>query len=277
MAKTEKTTPRFDEEDVLIMMNTVARIAIKLQKIATYDNPKELAAKILQDLKHKKILNQAFVIYNFNNMDVATFYSPLDLKNEIAKSMQVNTLYDNTDILTTLQESKTVNSNDITKALKTLEKETGLIILTGKEEIRKARITQKIKFLGRPSLWRFPPNSEGMKKIMSKPKAIELIFRSLINMGLLPHLEFLWQASFYIVKEQAKNQNVYELIKSAEKSMDHGLNARIDQQSLEYYRSFLLSVPEEQLRLLAHKLCEFWVCYPRLCRSILLLGLYISP
>ena len=210
-------------------------------------------------------------------MDLATFYSPLDLKNEIAKSMQVNTPYDNADILTTLQESKTVNSNDITKALKTLEKEIGLIILTGKKEIRKARTTQKIKFSGRPSLWRFPPNSEGMKKIMSKPKVIELIFRSLINVGLLPRLEFLWQASFYVIREQAKNQNIYELIKSAEKSMDHGLNARIDQQSLEYYRSFLLSVSEEQLGLLAHKLCKFWVCHPPLCRPILLLGLYISP
>ena len=45
MAKTEKTTLRFDEEDVLIVMNTVARIAIKLQKIVTYNNPKESRRK----------------------------------------------------------------------------------------------------------------------------------------------------------------------------------------------------------------------------------------
>jgi hypothetical protein len=100
--------------------------------------------------------------------------------------VQVNTPYDKVDILTALQGSKTlsscVNSNDITKALKALKKEIGLINLTGKKEIRKAKGTQKVKFLGSPSLWRFPPNSKGMKKIMSSPKAIELIFRSLINM-----------------------------------------------------------------------------------------------
>jgi hypothetical protein len=115
------------------------------------------------------------------------------------------------DILAaSIDESKTKNeyisSNDIKKALKALEKEIGLINIPGKEKVKKIRGTQKIEFLGRPSRWQFPASSGELKKLMSKPKAVELIIKSLINMGLLPHLEFIWEASLYGVREQSRKK-----------------------------------------------------------------------
>jgi hypothetical protein len=108
---------------------------------------------------------------------------------------------------------------------------------------------------------------------MSKPKAIELVFKSLVNMGLLPNLEFIWEASFYVVRDRA---STYELGKLAEKSIDH-LNLKINTNNWNFYRTLLLSIPEDRINMLAHKLTELSSGYPELYRFILLLGLSISP
>ena len=105
----------------------------------------------MKDLEHKKNLGQAFIIFSFNNTDQKKLYSPSYFKNEIEKYMRNNTLNDPSDILAvTTDESKTQNeyisSNEISKALKTLEKEIGLINIPGKDKIKKIRGKQKIDF-----------------------------------------------------------------------------------------------------------------------------------
>ena len=211
MAKTDKTPHGFDDEELSVLLTTMARIATKLQNIKkAYRDPKDYAARIMKDLEHKKNLGQAFIIFSFNNTDQKKLYSPSYFKNEIEKYMRNNTLNDPSDILAaTTDESKTQNeyisSNEISKALKTLEKEIGLINIPGKDKIKKIRGKQKIDFLGRPSRWQFP-SSEELMKLMSKPKAVEVIIKSLVSMGLLPHLEFIWEASFYFVREQVRKK-----------------------------------------------------------------------
>jgi hypothetical protein len=278
VTKAEKTSPEFTEEEIQIMIVTAAKIAVKLQKIKRrYREPKIFALKVLKDLQYKKNIAFAFTIFNFSNMDHRTLYRPQDLKTEITKHMQTNKVNDTTDILTALGDkpgtnSDYVNSKDISKALKALEKEIGLINIKGKDKIKKAKGTQRIQFLGKPSLYKLPHDSEGLKKLMSKPKAVGLVFKSLVNMGLLPHLEFVWEASFYVTRDQA---STYELGRLAEKSIDQS-NLKIDPKKWNSYRNLLLSIPEDRFKMLAHKLTELSADHPELYRFILLLGLSIS-
>ena len=72
-------------------------------------------------------------------------------------------------------------------------------------------------------------------KLMSKPKAVEVIIKSLVSMGLLPHLEFIWEASFYFVREQVRKKSVYELAKITEKSAVSYLGIKIDKQRSEMF------------------------------------------
>jgi hypothetical protein len=282
MPKTEKTTRGFDEEEISVMLVTVARISAKLQNIKNvYSDPKDFAAKIMKGLKHRSNLAQVFFIYSFNDMNQQKLYSPAYFKNEISVHMRTNTLNDRSDILTaSTDKSKTdteyISSNDISKALKTLEKEIGLINISGKEKIKKKRGKQKVEFSGgRPSMWQLPPSSEGLKKLMSKPAAVELMVKSLFNNGLLPHLEFILEASFYVAREQARKRSVYEFAKISEKSVDH-LGIKIDQQIWESHHNLMLSIPEDQLGVLAHRLSRLSINRPEACHFILLLALFIS-
>jgi hypothetical protein len=156
-----------------------------------------------------------------------------------------------------------------------LEKEIGLINVKGKEKIRNIRGKQKIEFLGNPSLYKLPPDSMSLKRVLSKPKAFELIFKTLIKMGLLSHLKFILEASFYAVRDQDKKERVYDLTKMAGKQIDKP-DAKVEKSGWESYRNFLLSVPEDQLKIIADKLAEYTVQDPTLYRFILLLVLYKS-
>lgn len=62
----------------------------------------------------------------------------------------------------------------------------------------------------------------------------------------------------------------------AEKYADH-LNLKIDQQGWKYHQNLLLSIPEDRLGMISHKLAELSTGHPELYRFILLLGLSISP
>jgi hypothetical protein len=194
--------------------------------------------------------------------------------------MRDKALNDPSDILAAIPDESNpqkeyISSNQIYKALKTLEREIGLINIPGKDKIKKMRGKQKIDFLGRPSQWRLPSSTELMK-IMSKPKAIEVIIKSLNDSGLHHHLEFVWEASFYVIRDQARKKGVYELAKMAEKSVDH-LGTKIDQQGWESYRNSLLLIPEDQLKVLANRLFILSVNRPEALRFIFLLCLFTSP
>jgi hypothetical protein len=281
MTKTEKTPHGFDDEELSVLLITMARISTKLQNIKrTYRNPKDYSARILKDLEHKKNLAQAFIIFGSKNMDQKKLYSPSYFKNEIEEYMRDKTLNDPSDILAAMtdesnRQKEFVSSNEIYKALITLEREIGLINIPGKDKIKKIRGKQKIDFLGRPSRWQLPSSGELMK-IMSKLKAIEIIIKGLIASGLLPHLQFIWEASFYVIRDQARKKSVYELAKIAEKSADH-LGIKIDQQGWESHHNLLLSIPAGQLEMLAHRLSMLSINQPEAYRFILLIGLFTSP
>jgi hypothetical protein len=63
MAKTGKTPHEFNEEEILVMINTATKIATRLQKIKEiYREPKMLASEALKGLNHKKNI-ASFILF----------------------------------------------------------------------------------------------------------------------------------------------------------------------------------------------------------------------
>jgi hypothetical protein len=278
MTKTEKTLPdELNEEDIIIIVNATARIAAKLQKINdTYSDPKEYAAKkMLKTIEHKKNIAASFIINDLIPQDPGKLYSPAEFKDKITKSMQPDELYDNTDMTATVEDEfkdDYISSNDISKALKALEKEIGLINIPGKENIKKIKGKQKIEFLGKPSFYKLSPAHESLKRLMSKPKAIELIFRSLISMDLFPHLKFFCEASFYAIMDQNKKGMFCDFFNLASKQIDKP-EAKVDKLNWEGVINSWLSMPNDHLKFVASKVAEYLIIDPVLRQFILLLAL----
>jgi hypothetical protein len=275
VTKSEKTLPGINEEDIVIIANVAARIAAKLQKRKNTYTPKEFSKKILMLLKHKKNIVANFIIYDFNNLNPGTLYGPAEFKDRITKSMQSDILYDDADMIATVEDEfkdDYISSNDISKALKALEKEIGLVNVPGKENIKKIKGKQKIEFLGKPSLYKLPPQVESLKRVISKPKVVELIFKSLITMGYLPHLAFVCEATFYAIRDRNGEVMIYQLAKMASKQIDNS-DVMVDQSCWEWYRNELLSKSDDQLKMLAGKVAEFVTENPALRQFILLLAL----
>lgn len=279
MIKSGKTPLQRSDDDVITISYIAARIAVKLQKIKkTYRTPKKYTEKGLKLLEHKKNIAASFIIFDFDNMDPERLYKPSEIKNDIIKYMQSDMLHDTNDLVAALGDKSKgdyVTSKDISKALKILEKEIGLINIKGKEKIKNIRGKQKIEFLGNPSLYKLPPDSMSLKRVLSEPKTFELIFITLIKMGLLSHLKFILEASFYAIRDQNKKQRVYDLAKVASKQI-HKPKVKVEKSRWESYRTFLMSVPEDQLKIIAGKFAEYTSQYPTLYCFILLLALYES-
>jgi hypothetical protein len=225
----------------------------------------------------------AFIMLNFDNMDANRLYKPSEIKSDINKYMQTDIPDDTTDIAATALAKKSkagsseyVTSKDISKAFKTLENDIKLTKIKGKEKVKSIKGKQKIEFLGKPYFYKLPPKSESLKRIMSNPKAVELVFKSLTELGLLPHLQFVYEASFYAVRDNVRKEKMYDLAKIAIKGIDKP-DAKIDKSSWESYRDYLLSFSEDQLKIIANKLAESTAQYPALYRFILLIALSKSP
>ncbi|HJY14830.1 MAG TPA: hypothetical protein VJ225_02290 [Nitrososphaeraceae archaeon] len=222
-------------------------------------------------------------MFNFDNMDANRLYKPSEIKSEINKYMQTDIPYDITDLAATAlaknskaDSSEYVTSKDISKAFKTLENDILLTKIKGKEEVKSIKGKQKIEFLGKPYFYKLPPKSESLKRIISNPKVVELIFKALTELSLLPHLQFVYEASFYAVRDNVRKEKMYNLSKIAIKGIGKS-DAKIDKSSWESYRDLLLPFSEGQLEIIAKKLAESTAQYPALYYFILLIALSKSP
>jgi hypothetical protein len=149
---------------------------------------------------------------NFASMDANKLYKPSEIRYEINKYMQTDLGDDVSDIVEVLttgsdaDEREYVASKDMSRALKMLEKDIGLVKEENKKRVKSIKGKQKIEFLGKPIFYKLPPNSESLKKIISNPKAIELVFKSLIELGLRTHLQFISEASFYAIRASIEKE-----------------------------------------------------------------------
>lgn len=280
VSKTEKTMPELTEDDIVTISYIAAKVSVKLQKIEkTYRNPKNYAEKALKFLEHNKNLVATFIVFNLDNMDNNLLYKPSEIKNEISKYLHTEIPDETSEIAAALEDkpkasSIYVTSNDISKAFKALVSEIDLVKLDTKEEVKKIKGRQKIKFLGKPYFYKPPPTTESLKRIIANPEAVILVFKSLKKLGLLPHLKFILEASFYVVRDYVRKERTYKLTKMIVKQIKK--DTVLDEPGWESYRNLLLSASEEQLKKVADKLAEYALNYPDLCRYILLMALWKS-
>lgn len=161
------------------------------------------------------------------------------------------------------------------RALKMLEKDFGLILKTTKKDIKAIKGNQKIELSGRPSFYMLPPKLEDVKRIIAQPKSIERIFNSLVNLEILPHLQFVCEATFYAYREYIVKDQQYDL--ASARIANKLVPRQIDNSGWDSYRKLLLSLSEEQLKILANGLAQSMPQFPSVFRNIMLIALDKHP
>ena len=281
MDKTGNSPHELNENDVETISYIVAKINSKLCQIPKdYPSSKKYAEHVLRLFEHRKNMAGVFIISNFNNMEPNRLYKPSEIKGEINRYMQHDTPDDISDLAAALTSRSEVGENeyvtlkDVSRALKMLENDLGLIAKTTKKSVKDIKGKQKIEFSGRPSFYMLPPNSENINRIIARPKAIELVFNSLVKLGILPHLQFVCEASFYAFREYIVNEQQYDLARITSKLVP---DAKIDNSGWDSYRNLLLSLSEEQLKILANGVAQSMTRFPSVFRNIMLIALSKNP
>lgn len=258
------------DEDIEIVAYITAKVSNRIQTVRKkYPSAKEYGEQIVKESKHRDKIAACILLFDPWNLDPDKWYKPEDFRGIITKKMRVN---DNTDIMSTLDcdsQQRYVSYKNMNRALKELEMDIGLINKKGKEKIKKVRDRQKIKFSGSPSVYKLPPDVSVLKKAMSKPKVIELVFRSLRRMGLLDYLAFLFEAFFHTMrsshKDEAASHALINLIRSTS-----GIRGKLDASDWESYGRMLLTQNDAQLKIIAMKLAESMIEKPEHYHNILL-------
>jgi hypothetical protein len=281
--KTGNSPLELNGDDVVTISYIVTKINSKLCQIRKdYPSSKKYAEYVLRLFEHKKNVTGAFIISNFNDMKPNRLYKPSEIKDEINREMQYSTPDDISDLSGALMprsevgENEYVTSKDISRALKMLEKDFGLVPKTTKKDIKSIKIDQKIEISGRPSFYMLPPNLESIKRIVTQPNAIELVFKSLIKLGVLSDLQFVCEAAFYAFREYIVKEQQYDLA-SARIANKLVPDAKIDNSGWDSYRNLLLSLSEEQLKILANGVAQSMLHFPSVFRNIMLIALAKNP
>jgi hypothetical protein len=175
-----------------------------------------------------------------------------------------------------VDENEYVTSKDMSRALKMLENDFGLVLITAKKDIKSIKGDQKIELSGRPSFSMLPPNFESIKRIIAQPKAIEHVFKSLIKLGVLPNLQFVCEAAFHAFREYIAKEQQYDLA-SARIANKLVSDAKINSSGWDSYRNLCLSLSEEQLKILANGLAQSMPHFPSMFRNIMLIALAKNP
>jgi hypothetical protein len=283
MDKTGNSPLELSGDDVVTISYIVTKINSKLCQIRKdYTSTKEYAEYVIRLFEHKKNVTGAFIISNFNDMQPNRLYKPSEIKDEINRDMQSSTPDDISDLAGVLAsksevgENEYVTSKDMSRALKMLEKDFGLIPKTTKKDVKGIKGEQKIEFSGRPSFYMLPPELENIKRIIAQPKAIELIFNSLVKLGILPHLQFVCEAAFYAFREYIVKKQQYDLA-TARMASKLVPDSKIDESGWDSYKNLLLSLPEEQLKILANGVAQSMTYFPSVFRNIVLIALSKNP
>lgn len=127
-----------------------------------------------------------------------------------------------------------------------------------------------------------PPDSVSLKKIMHKPKTFEFIIRSLKTMGLLNHLEFLWETYLYLLRDldDIHTQNLREITNMSrkmiiddDKDITNPMFSEVSKAEWESSRHDLQSLDENQIKLIAKETNQLITQNWQFARAILLFAL----
>jgi hypothetical protein len=267
-----------NENDMETFSYIVAKLYLKLCQIRKdYTSSKKYAEEVIRMFGHKKNIISAFMISNFSNLQPDKLYKTSETRDEINRDMQSGISDDISDLAGALtsrseaDENEYATSKDMNRALKMLEKDFGLILKTTKKDVKAIKGNQKIELSGRPSFYMLPPNFESIKRIIAQPNVIELVFNSLIKLGVLPSLQFVCEAAFYAFREYIVKEQQYDL--ASARIANKLVPDANDSIGWDFYRNLLLSLPEEQLKALANGLAQSMFQYPSVFRNIMLIAL----
>lgn len=148
------------------------------------------------------------------------------------------------------------------------------------KEIAKGKY--KIRFGdGRPSFIMLPPDSVYLQKVMRNPKATISVIKSLKRMNLLNHIEFLFEAYYYVLRDHdnAQTRGLQQISNMSRKIITDDQDTTVStipemsDSQFEELRRCLQSLDENQFRLFARKACELILQNPQFARLILTLAL----
>jgi len=211
LAKVGKTPIELDEDMKVTIACTVARIDRRLQKLRLdTQTPREYAKRISKQLEYRKTIPAASVALSFNNLDLERPHSFAESRESIRSEVDTDTSVDTSDLLLDSYQEDTkefrISSKDMYKAIKALEKEIGITHIKDKKklkEIVKGRC--RIHFeTGRPSYFMFPAELISLQKLMNNPEAILSVIKSLKQLNLRRHLEYICEVSFHLMRDQNK-------------------------------------------------------------------------
>jgi hypothetical protein len=230
--------------------------------IDSHPDPKRYSKKVLKYIQSKKNIAFVLLFLNLKNMEFSRPYTSNELNKKLAKDIGYNTEQQTiiADFKNELDNNKRyLKPSTMSKALKTLQQEGLLLNIRGKREakhIRSLRGKRKSKEYstfargGYISYHELSLDVDRLKKVMSKPKAVEVIHNSLKKSGWLhKYLKLLIKDSFYIVRNSKEQDNsMYELVKGANPYIQSGRS------SWKSFRKYLLSLDDQQLEQAAEKL-----------------------
>jgi hypothetical protein len=213
-------------EDVEIIAYITTRVNARLQQLRReFASPKEYARKLLELYSHKDSVIANIILSSINTLDPENLYKPEELRNMVTGQIQEEEIGRDVEGIISVfgNEDHNVSYKDMNRALQELEREVGLINIKGKKNIKNAKGNQKIEFSGYPSVYKLPPDTSYLKKIMSNPKVTRCIIGTLKRMGLLDNLTFILEGFFHVVRFSyiEEERTTYGIIKLSIKMMDN--------------------------------------------------------
>jgi hypothetical protein len=250
------------KEDLSTANQIMIRCATKFQNILDkYSEPKKYSEMAARQLKSSKALCSLFLFPQLLNLDTSNLYSPSELKKMISNDRQIgSTPNDNEDIITVngladeIVSNKYITDSTLSKVYKKFKREGLLIHINSKRQLKNFRDkkTKKHKNIyktrGRISFYTISPDVEEVRKVLSNPKAVEIINNGLKESGLLYEcMEFIFKAFFYLMRRNASEEET-EVLKKAVGTLFPKVypNLELD---MKYWRSFKESLSSQDEKL----------------------------
>jgi hypothetical protein len=259
--QTAKNPAQLTEEEYDMINQIILRWG-GIDPYITTISPKEFAEKLISFCEVKKKTAFNFLLFNSKKIDSGQIVTPASLNKELAETMLDNANpQDPTDITTSIEYTTRINayinSSDMTENLQLLALADIYQNIKGKNKVKlQIRKSQKgkpkrsdtayTKPSGMPSIYKITPRVEKLKVLMSKPKAHDLIRKTLIESGLLYRYEkLIFKSLYYALK---KDKSVAHKILRVFISANFVKNPQFD-----IFIENLCSLDERELDQVAHK------------------------
>lgn len=248
------------EKDLLTANQIMVRCATKFQNVLDkYSDPKKYSEQMARQLKSSKTLCSLFLFPQLLDLDTTQLYSPSELEEKIVKDIKVGNTSTSNEVLTLnglakeIVSNKYVTDSTLSKVYKKFKREGLLIHIENKRQLKnfRAQRTKKHKNIyktrGRISFYTISPYVEEVRRVLSNPKAVEIINNSLKKSGLLYEcMEFVVKAIFYSMRRNASEEEI-EVLKNAVGTLSTKLypNLELDMKDWQSFKESLSSQDEK--------------------------------